>query len=383
MTDRQRAENRSSLDMLTLRMEQCKLISGDYSSKRSKSLGFSKPKHYNSVGSSLSSLSQEDESLTKRRLSLNQESQRMRKETLAKLGNRQTKTVNHSKKCASCLKPLLDDGFFALGQLYHKSCFRCKICSKKLGEKFFVKNDRVCCSVCYKDSKEVCAACKDKILDDHISCDNLVFHPKCMKCQTCGELIRGKYLTYKDLPICEEDFRRVGHVCSVCDELILDSVYTIEGVELCEKDYQELLSSWPCSTCGEKISSEGHNALMVGDVRFHRECLVCIVCGRSMEGLTVTLDKENKVYCTEDYNQKFGIVCSTCKKPIMPKKGQVKAPRIRALGKDFHISCFKCEDCGLILDTGVKGRECWPIRKHTLCYRCFRRRQSESEQESD
>ena len=74
---------------------------------------------------------------------------------------------------------------------------RCKICSKKLGEKFFVKNDRVCCSVCYKvfkimivlgshvieiqDSKDVCAACKDKILDDHISCDNLVFHPKCMK----------------------------------------------------------------------------------------------------------------------------------------------------------------------------------------------------------
>ena len=28
-----------------------------------------------------------------------------------------------------------------------------------------------------------------------------------------------KYLTYKDLPICEKHFRQVGHVCSVCDEV--------------------------------------------------------------------------------------------------------------------------------------------------------------------
>ena len=100
----------------------------------------------------------------------------------------------------------------------------------------------------------------------------------------------------------------------------------------------------------------------------------------------ITLDKENKVYCTEDYNKKYGIKCFTCKKPIVPKKGQTRAPRIRALGKDFHLACFKCEvsvvvvelgeddvdhvqDCGLVLDSGVKGKECWPIRNHTLCYR--------------
>ena len=28
------------------------------------------------------------------------------------------------ENCAGCTKPLLDDGFFALGQLYHKNCFR-------------------------------------------------------------------------------------------------------------------------------------------------------------------------------------------------------------------------------------------------------------------
>ena len=83
----------------------------------------------------------------------------------------------------------------------------------------------------------------------------------------------------------------------------MDSVYTIEGVVLCEKDYQELVSSWPCASCSEVISPGGHDALMIGDVRFHRDCLVCVECGKNMEGRTVTLDKENKVYCTQDYDR--------------------------------------------------------------------------------
>ena len=139
----------------------------------------------------------------------------------------------------------------------------------------------------------------------------------------------------------------------------MDSVYTMEGVVMCEKDYQELVSSWPCATCGQAIPPDGHDALMVGDVRFHHACLECEVCHKNMEGKVVTLDKENKVYCTEDFNRLgndltsllidytypriYGIKCATCKKPIVPKKGQTKAPRIRALGKDFHLACFKCE----------------------------------------
>ena len=41
----------------------------------------------------------------------------------------------------------------------------------------------------------------------------------CCQCQVCGEQVVDKYLTYKDLPICEKHFRQVGHVCSVCDEV--------------------------------------------------------------------------------------------------------------------------------------------------------------------
>ena len=39
----------------------------------------------------------------------------------------------------------------------------------------------------------------------------------------------------------------------------------------------------------------------------------------------------------------FAFKCSVCTKPIVPKEGQTKAPRIRALDRDFHPQCFKCE----------------------------------------
>lgn len=69
----------------------------------------------------------------------------------------------------------------------------------------------------------------------------------------CGEQVTEKYLIYKDLPICEKDFRRVGHVCSVCDEPILDRVCMVDGVVMCEKDYSELIATWPCAACGKEI----------------------------------------------------------------------------------------------------------------------------------
>ena len=77
----------------------------------------------------------------------------------------------------------------------------------------------------------------------------------------------------------------------------------VDGLAMCEKDYQELVATWPCSACGGDISPHGHAALTVGHVRFHNACLVCLVCGVNLEGKPVTLDNENKVYCTDDYNR--------------------------------------------------------------------------------
>ena len=41
------------------------------------------------------------------------------------------------------------------------------------------------------------------------------------------------------------------------------------------------------------------------------------------------------------------------------------------------------QDCSMVLDSRVKGKECWPIKKHVLCFKCNRKRQDESEPESE
>ena len=51
--------------------------------------------------------------------------------------------------------------------------------------------------------------------------------------------------------------------------------------------------------------------------------------------------------------RKFSPKCAGCHKPIVPKKGQTKTRRIRAMGKDFHLSCFKCQVCVICSSSAI------------------------------
>ena len=138
---------------------------------------------------------------------------------------------------------------------------RCKYCSVKLGQIFFVREDKPCCSKCHREAEEECWVCKKKISDDHIYCNKKFYHPKCMKvskhwvpstrhsviaslnalwyqqglsfhishrqviawlscfyqhcqpslftlqCHICGDVLKDRYLTFKDQPVCEKDFK--------------------------------------------------------------------------------------------------------------------------------------------------------------------------------
>jgi len=308
------------------------------------------------------------------------------REVLAKLGNRQTKVVGHSgsgKMCAACEKPLTDDGFFAMGALYHQACFRCGFCNTKLSQKYFTREDKPACAKCHKEAVYKCGVCQLKIPDDHIQVNKTYFHPRCMKCQVCGELQTSRYITYKDLPICEEHYKAIGHVCEECGIILTGELFTLHGRVLCEEDFKalELAECGACSSCNKPLSPT--DSATVGGVAFHHGCLLCVACGENMEGKPVTLDSNNRVYCTQCYTKQFSVICAGCKKAIVPKKGQTKAPRLRAMDRDYHLECFKCEDCSLILQPGVRGKECWPVKTHLFCYKCYRRRQSESEIESE
>ena len=71
----------------------------------------------------------------------------------------------------------------------------------------------------------------------------------------CGDQLRDRYLTFKDQPVCEKDFKvkytlsilkiieilifqAIGHVCSVCDKIITGEVYVVDEAYFCEKDFE-------------------------------------------------------------------------------------------------------------------------------------------------
>ena len=58
-----------------------------------------------------------------------------------------------SGKCGTCAKPVTLEGCTAFGKVYHKECFKCCVCRKRIDGKFFEKNGKPYCS---KDFEVIC-----------------------------------------------------------------------------------------------------------------------------------------------------------------------------------------------------------------------------------
>jgi hypothetical protein len=58
----------------------------------------------------------------------------------------------------------------------------------------------------------------------------------------------------------------------------------------------------------------------------------------------------------------------------MPETGQEETVRVVALDRSFHVNCYRCEDCGLLLSGDEQGRGCYPLDDHVLCKNCNTKR---------
>ena len=112
-----------------------------------------------------------------------------------------------SESCDHCKRELTEDGCTAFGKVFHKECFRCHGCKKKLDGKFFSKDEKAYCANCHKSNQETCTVCKQKIVGDCVVNNNTYYHPECMKCYHCDDKLRGSYLFFQNKPICEKCFK--------------------------------------------------------------------------------------------------------------------------------------------------------------------------------
>uniref|UniRef100_A0A6M2DE51 Putative focal adhesion adaptor protein paxillin n=1 Tax=Xenopsylla cheopis TaxID=163159 RepID=A0A6M2DE51_XENCH len=186
-----------------------------------------------------------------------------------------------------------------------------------------------------------CIKCGEQILGENSGCTAMdqVYHISCFTCCQCAINLQGKpFYSLDGNPYCEEDYLNTLEKCSVCMKPILDRILRATG-----KPY-------------------------------HPSCFTCIVCGKSLDGIPFTVDATNQIHCIEDFHKKFAPRCCVCLQPIMPEPGQDETVRVVALDRSFHVGCYKCEDCGLVLSSEAEGRGCYPLDDHVLCKSCNAKR---------
>ncbi|NXE51758.1 LPP protein, partial [Casuarius casuarius] len=181
-----------------------------------------------------------------------------------------------------------------------------------------------------------CARCGENVVGEGTGCTAMdqVFHVDCFTCMMCNNKLRGQ------------------------------PFYAVEKKAYCEPCYINTLEQ--CSVCAKPIMER---ILRATGKAYHPHCFTCVMCHRSLDGIPFTVDAGGNIHCIEDFHKKFAPRCSVCKEPIMPAPGQEETVRIVALDRDFHVQCYRCEDCGGLLSEG-DNQGCYPLDGHILCKTC-------------
>ncbi|XP_021353077.1 lipoma-preferred partner homolog [Mizuhopecten yessoensis] len=187
----------------------------------------------------------------------------------------------------------------------------------------------------------MCSRCGKKVMGENNACttNDQVYHIACFTCLGCGTMLRGKsFYSMDSKPYCETCYLNTLERCSVCSKPVTDRLLRATG-----KPY-------------------------------HPGCFTCVVCGKSLDGVPFTVDATNQIHCIEDFHKKFAPRCCVCQLPIMPDVGLEETVRVVAMDRSFHVQCYRCEDCGLLLSSEAEGRGCYPLDEHILCKNCNAKR---------
>ncbi|XP_040566391.1 lipoma-preferred partner [Lepeophtheirus salmonis] len=190
-----------------------------------------------------------------------------------------------------------------------------------------------------------------------------------MKCGDCGEEIDGSYYEHEGRSICKKDYQKYRKRCGTCDDFITGVYYTQDTGLICANCYKEKVGSLQCNVCDKCVTGEIIRAV---NTVFHPECFKCFACNvdLSKNDVPFKADKEKRVYCLKDYQERYSTRCCACNEPIAPTPGCTSVERLRIFDKDWHTHCFKCQDCKKILD-GDKVK-CYPVNEVPFCIDCVK-----------
>ncbi|XP_057706044.1 actin-binding LIM protein 3 isoform X3 [Corythoichthys intestinalis] len=166
-----------------------------------------------------------------------------------------------------------------------------------------------------------------------------------IRCQRCREVCKGEVVRVQ-----ETHFHVKCFTCTVCNcDLARSGFFQKKGEYICTADYQRLYGT-RCDRCDNFITGEVVSAL---GRTYHPKCFVCSVCSKPFPiGDRVTFSGKDCVcqQCSLSLakpNEPIKIHgpshCAGCRAEI--KQGQ----SLLALEKQWHVSCFRCQTCNMVL----------------------------------
>ncbi|XP_055006499.1 actin-binding LIM protein 1-like [Boleophthalmus pectinirostris] len=185
---------------------------------------------------------------------------------------------------------------------------------------------------------------KQKVMHSQDGCNlNTPMEKKNIECHRCGEPCKGQVLRVQN-----RHFHIKCFTCKVCGcDLSQSGFFLKNGDSLCPVDFRRLHGT-TCTNCGDFV--EGEVVTVLGK-SYHPACFVCTICTQPFPaGDCVTFSGKE-------------CICQRCLRPMSPPNNKPKLPNnctgcgrdikngqaLVALGRHWHLGCFKCKACSQVL----------------------------------
>eukprot|EP01099_Mayorella_cantabrigiensis_P002025 TRINITY_DN1882_c0_g1_i1.p1 TRINITY_DN1882_c0_g1~~TRINITY_DN1882_c0_g1_i1.p1 ORF type:complete len:549 (-),score=84.03 TRINITY_DN1882_c0_g1_i1:111-1757(-) len=314
-----------------------------------------------------------------------------------------------SELCPKCSKRVYHaERVQAGGMVWHNTCFKCETCGKKLslGQES-LKDDKVYCKQDYlklyssvgsnvleHTAEKVpvarsgptiatggvsCPKCGKSVYhNERVVAEGSEYHQGCFKCENCSKTLRsGEYDSHESHQyFCHACYKQLhsSQALSSRPDSVTKSANYVGGSSGMDT------TSPKCPICGKSVYFNERIVALGKD--YHKDCFKCSACSKVLRAGEYT-ERGEEAYCQACYGKNFS---TTALKPTEPSvattsdsasSGSPKCPvcgkavyfneKITAIGKDFHKTCFKCQECSKVL----RGGEYTEREEDIFCKACY------------
>lgn len=282
-------------------------------------------------------------------------------------------------RCVKCTKPVLQDPVNAEGSLYHRECFACDVCGRKISTQYRRNGNRIMCAPCFKKDLPQCPQCSRSVSGEAITAGGNTYHRTCFVCGTCRQPISARYsLDDKDNLVCDKCHEAALPRCVKCNCPVKGNFVTTDGGPYhqecfsCSACHCAISGSYFATNVGHLLCEGCHKAenppkycffcclpidgqcVIVDSKSCHKSCFRCCSCSHPIEGRYL---KSKRGYLCEGCQP----VCSVCRGPLSGY------PSIQLDGKEVHVDCFRCSICGVGISEGHYKAD-WNMYRCPTCH---------------